>query len=131
MSLPGLAKTTQVHLGVQDLSVQKWGDYDALGEAVAPTKFVPMKTPLGREILEDWNLEEPPRHPLSIAILQKQQTLHGKRIGMIIDLSNHDSLYGADLLETGIQYERVPVSSCSLSMHDLQQLRDAITKGKA
>ena len=76
---------------------------------MTPTKFLPMKTPLGSEILENWNLEEPPRHPLSISILQQQ--LQDKHIGMIIDLSNHDSLYGADLRETGIQYERVPVSS--------------------
>lgn len=88
--------------------LQKWGDYAAYGDAVVPTKFLPMKTPLGSEILENWNLEEPPRHPLSISILQQQ--IHDKRIGMIIDLSNHDSLYGADLRETGIQYERVPVS---------------------
>ena len=80
---------------------------------MTPTRFLPMKTPLGSEILENWNLEEPPRHPLSISILQQQ--LHDKHIGMIIDLSNHDSLYGADLRETGIQYERVPVRSCLLN----------------
>ena len=78
---------------------------------MAPTKFVPMKTPLGSEILDNWNLEEPPQNPLTISILQKHQQIRGRRIGMIIDLSNHDSLYGIDLKETGIQYERVPVGS--------------------
>ncbi len=79
-----------------------------------------MKTPLGSEILENWNLEEPPRHPLSISILQRQ--LHDKCIGMIIDLSNHDSLYGADLRETDIQYERVPVSSLPYLLSPGQQV---------
>ena len=89
--------------------MQKWGDYEALGDAVAPTKFVPMKTPLGSEILQDWNLEEPPKHPLTIALLQEDQGRKGRRIGMIIDLSNHETLYGADLKGSDIVYERVPV----------------------
>lgn len=68
-----------------------------------------MKTPLGSEILDSWNLENPPQHPLSISILEQQQHQLGQCVGMIIDLSNHDSLYAADLKGTGIQYERVPV----------------------
>lgn len=102
------------------LHLQKWGDYAAYGEAVVPTKFLPMKTPLGSEILENWNLEDPPRHPLSISILQQQ--LCDKRIGMIIDLSNHESLYGADLRETGILYERVPVSSSAMPQQSIDCL---------
>jgi len=77
---------------------------------VPPTKFVPMKTPLASEILLDWNLESPPRHPLTISLLQEDQECKGRRIGMIIDLSNHETLYGADLKEANILYERVPVS---------------------
>lgn len=89
--------------------LQKWGDYSAYGETVAPTKFLPMKTPLGSEILLDWNLEEPPRHPLTISQLQEDQAKKGRKIGMIIDLSNHETLYGADLKESDIVYERVPL----------------------
>lgn len=91
-------------------SVQKWGDYEAYGDAVPPTRFVPMKTPLGSEILQNWNLVEPPRHPLSIASLLQSQEEKGRRIGLIVDLSNHETLYGVDLSGAGVQYERVPVS---------------------
>jgi len=89
--------------------LQKWGDYEAFGDVVPPTKFVPMKTPLASEILLDWNLESPPRHPLTISLLQEDQECKGRRIGMIIDLSNHETLYGADLKEANILYERVPL----------------------
>ena len=90
--------------------LQKWGDYQAYGDAVLPTNFVPMKTPLGSEILHNWNLEEPPLHPLSVDSLQQGQQSLGRRIGMIIDLSNHESLYSMDLKGADIQYQRVPVS---------------------
>lgn len=102
--------------------MQKWGDYDAFGDAVSPTKFIPMKTPLGSEILENWNLEDPPRHPLTVAILQKQQSCLGRQVGMIIDLSNHDSLYGPDLIECGIQYERVPVKQPSTMKQEMNAM---------
>ena len=91
--------------------LQKWGDCDAFGEPVFPTRFVPMKTPLGSEIIENWNHDQPPSHPLTLDMLVEAQTVAGRRVGMIIDLSNHQTLYAADLAEFNIAYERVPVSS--------------------
>ena len=90
-------------------TLQKWGDYEAYGGAVAPTNFVPMKTPLAVEILRNWNLEKPPRFPLSVAHLLQTQLAEGRKIGMIIDLSNHETLYGGDLKELDVLYKRVPV----------------------
>lgn len=89
--------------------LQKWGDYDAFGDAVAPTHFVPMKTPLGSEIIDNWDQDQPPRDPLTLDILVESQNRKARTLGMIIDLSNHETLYAADLKNHCIKYERVPV----------------------
>jgi hypothetical protein len=65
------------------------GDYESVGAPVGRTKLLPMKTPLSREILSDWQLPQPPRHSLTIGELLEDQAAAGRRVGCIIDLSNH------------------------------------------
>lgn len=74
------------------LAAAPQGDYNAIGEPVWPTKFVPMKTPMSREILANWSLPEPPRHSLTIPLLLERQRERGEPIGLIIDLANHECL---------------------------------------
>lgn len=73
------------------------GDYPAIGEPVAPTRFVPMKTPMSQEILESWSLPLPCRHPLTVQRLLQASADAGHPISAIIDLANHDCLYAADI----------------------------------
>lgn len=77
--------------------LQKWGDYHSVGDTVLPTKFIPMKTPLGSSILEQWGLPERPKHSLTVSSLLAQQESAGRTVGLIIDLSNHDCLYQEDI----------------------------------
>ena len=56
--------------------LQKWGDYIGCGEPVRPTRFIPMKTPLSRQILGQWSLPQQPKHSLTVPeMLEQQQRL--------------------------------------------------------
>ncbi len=86
--------------------LQKWGDYEAYGEVVHPSLFIPMKTPLSQAILNEWSLPEEPKHSLTISSLQQQQHFLHRQVGLIIDLSNHETLY-ADDIPPSMQYEHI------------------------
>lgn len=63
-----------------------------MGSPVWPTNFIPMKTPMSNEILDNWSLPEAPRHPLTVPLLLARQAALGREVGLIIDLANHDCL---------------------------------------
>lgn len=86
--------------------LQKWGDYEAYGNVVQPSLFIPMKTPLSQAILDEWTLPEAPKHSLTISSLLQQQHFLHRQVGMVIDLSNHETLY-ADDLPPFVQYQHV------------------------
>lgn len=86
--------------------LQKWGDYAAFGEVVHPSLFIPMKTPLSQAILNEWSLPEEPKHSLTVGSLLQQQHFRHRQIGLIIDLSNHETLYAEDI-PPSMQYEHV------------------------
>jgi hypothetical protein len=86
--------------------LQKWADYDSFGETLDPTKFIPMKTPMSAEIMSNWSLEQPPTHALTIASLLQAQHQHGREVGMIIDLANHECLYAEDIPST-LEYAHI------------------------
>eukprot|EP00878_Enallax_costatus_P025100 GHUV01026821.1.p1 GENE.GHUV01026821.1~~GHUV01026821.1.p1 ORF type:complete len:187 (+),score=37.54 GHUV01026821.1:753-1313(+) len=86
--------------------LQKWGDYDSWGEPVWPSRFIPMKTPLSQEILDNWQLSNPPKHRLTVADIITAQAAAGRHIGLILDLSNHDCLYISDVPPT-VEYLHV------------------------
>jgi hypothetical protein len=89
--------------------LKKWADYDAFGDVVAPTRFVPCKTPLATQMILDWTLEEKPLNPLTIPMLLEGNLAKGHKIGMILDLSNHPTLYLEDLAAAGVEYHQVQV----------------------
>lgn len=66
--------------------LQKWGDYASVGEPVKPTKFIPMKTPMSREIISNWTLGTGPKHSLTVPELLEWQAARDRQVGMIIDL---------------------------------------------
>ena len=68
-----------------------------MGTPVAPTNFIPMKTPLSAEILANWSLAEQPRHRLTVPHMLEEQAAAGRRVGLILDLSNHNCLYTSDI----------------------------------
>lgn len=79
--------------------LKKWADYASIGDPVQPTKFLPMKTPMSKEIIEHWSLEHAPKHTLTIEeLIDTQERDHGRHVGLIIDLANHDCLYLDDIL---------------------------------
>ncbi len=71
-----------------------------------------MKTPMSEEIIQNWSLEHPPKHVLTIRrLIESQEREHGRKVGLIIDLANHDCLYIDDLLayneEVGARREAI------------------------
>lgn len=67
-------------------------DYPAMGSPVRPTRFIPCKTPMSNEILDNWSLADAPQHALTVPVLLQTQAAAGRRVGLIIDLANHDCL---------------------------------------
>ena len=86
--------------------LQKWGDYAAFGEVVHPSLFIPMKTPLSQAILNEWSLPEEPKHSLTVSSLLQQQHFLHRQVGLIIDLSNHETLYAEDI-PPFLQYQHI------------------------
>lgn len=72
--------------------LQKWGDYASFGDVVEGTRLIPMKTPLSERYV-DGTYE----HVLTVEGLMREQMALGRRIGLIIDLTNHDCLYEDDI----------------------------------
>jgi hypothetical protein len=68
-----------------------------LPQPVWPSRFIPMKTPLSEEILDSWELPQPPKHRLTVPDLLAAQAAAGRRVGLLLDLSNHDCLYASDV----------------------------------
>ena len=57
-------------------------------------------------MLDRWNLESAPEHPWTVELLLSSQAAAGRRVGLILDLSNHDTLY-ADEIPPGLAYRHV------------------------
>ena len=59
-----------------------------------------------QQVLDGWKLETAPEHPWTVQQLLAGQARAGRRIGMILDLSNHETLY-ADEIPTVLEYRHV------------------------
>ena len=57
-------------------------------------------------MLEGWNLDSAPEHPWTVQQLLAGQAAAGRRVGMILDLSNHETLY-ADEIPAVLAYRHV------------------------
>lgn len=68
--------------------LNKWANYAAMGEPVKPTLFIPCKTPLSKNVMDNWSLPDPPLYPLTVPKLLQHQIERGRTIGLILDLSN-------------------------------------------
>ncbi len=68
--------------------LEKWANYPSSGEPVRPTLFIPCKSPFSIKIMETWALSDPPRYPLTVPQLMSEQATRGRKIGLILDLSN-------------------------------------------
>lgn len=86
--------------------LQKWADYPSFGQCVAPTRFIPGKTPLAQEILDNWTLDSPPKYPHTVRTFIEATAARGDHIGAFIDLANHTCLYSQDLPDN-VEYEQV------------------------
>ena len=74
-----------------------------------------MKTPMSSEIMSNWSLEEPPKHVLTVPSLLREESARGREIGLIIDLSNHETLYAEDLAAANnVEYAHIQVFLKSL-----------------
>ncbi|WIA12637.1 hypothetical protein OEZ85_006290 [Tetradesmus obliquus] len=102
--VPGQPASSHVPSVLQKLL--KWGNYAGYGTPVWPSRFVPMKTPLSEQILDSWELPEPPKHRLTVPDLLAAQTAAGRHVGLLLDLSNHDCLYASDV-PSSVQYLHV------------------------
>jgi hypothetical protein len=56
-----------------------------------------VQTPLSAEILDSWSLPSQPKHRLTVPEMVAQQAALGRKVGLLLDLSNHDCLYAADI----------------------------------
>lgn len=68
--------------------LKKWSNYPSVGAPLSPTRFIPCKTPMSRNILDKWSLDQPVMHPLSVHSLLEGESAHGRTVGLILDLSN-------------------------------------------
>jgi len=59
-----------------------------------------------RQVLDGWKLETAPEHPWTVQQLLAGQAWAGRTVGMILDLSNHETLY-ADEIPTVLEYRHV------------------------
>lgn len=84
--------THNTHLTLH--TTQNRGDYESFGEPVWPTKFIPMKTPLSHDILDNWQLPQAPKHRLTVGTLLAAERAAGRRVGLLLDLSNHGERAG-------------------------------------
>ena len=62
--------------------------------------------PARPQVLDGWKLETAPEHPWTVQQLLAGQAWAGRRVGMILDLSNHETLY-ADEIPTVLEYRHV------------------------
>ncbi len=77
-----------------------------------------MKTPMSSEIVNNWSLEGPPKHVLTISSLLEEERAKGREIGLIIDLSNHETLYAEDLTTAlNVQYAHIQVGRINAAFH--------------
>ena len=96
--------------------LQKWGDYASYGEPVAPSRFIPMKTPLSPTLLVK-DAEESLPNILTLPKFLAEQRALGRKVGLIIDLSNHDCLY-SDGVPSDL--ERVHVRNVAKSIPNVE-----------
>mmetsp|Transcript_16754 Transcript_16754/g.20142 ORF Transcript_16754/g.20142 Transcript_16754/m.20142 type:complete len:225 (-) Transcript_16754:47-721(-) len=75
--------------------LEKWGDYPCFGTPVYKTCMIPMKTPLSIELCKLQQLQTQGSFTLT-HFLEEQERQH-RKVGMIIDLSNHECLYSEDI----------------------------------
>lgn len=113
--------------------IQKWWDYKSAGDVIAGSRLIPMKTPLTRELqARPARLEAtararsgsvdgsgggggvaPGQEPAgeqrehTIGGFIAEQAAQGRTVGLIVDLSNHESLYADDLAREcpGLAYQ--------------------------
>lgn len=57
-------------------------------------------------LVAGWKHNQPPAHPWTIDHLLDTQAAAGRRIGLIMDLSNHDTLYAEDL-PASLEYRHI------------------------
>ena len=69
-----------------------------------------MKTPLSTTIHRSWTLDTPPLHSLTVQQLLAEQAMQQRTVGLILDLSNHATLYEEDL-PVELQYEHIMLQS--------------------
>jgi hypothetical protein len=48
--------------------LQKWGDYDNMGEPIRGTRLLPMKTPLSQELVDLWSRGQPLLHMHTVKV---------------------------------------------------------------
>lgn len=99
--------------------LQKWGDYASFGTPVEPSRFIPMKTPLSPSLLQEDTFE----NVLTLPTLLAEQTAMGRKVGLIIDLSNHDCLYLDDVTD---DMERVHVRNVAKSIPNVECTSEVI-----
>lgn len=86
------------------------GERNAWYVAHAPAAMASMRASHVRSssqaILESWQQDQPPAHPWTITHLLATQQSAGRRVGLIMDLSNHDTLYAEDI-QPSLEYKHI------------------------
>lgn len=109
--------------------IQKWWDYRSYGDVIAGSRVIPMKTPMTSALqARPARLEAtararsgsvdgsggvaPGQEPAgeqrehTIGGFIREQAAQGRAVGLIVDLSNHDSLYADDMPKCpGVAYQ--------------------------
>ena len=93
------------------VQIGKWACKQAISDAVAPTHFLPMKTPFSQHLLaQQFPASCPCQDPNTVQHLCTFCTERGYRLGLIINLAAHACLYAADL-PAGVPMQQVPMAA--------------------
>ena len=78
--------------------IAKWASKPSCGKPVWPTRFIPSKTPLTEELLQErFPVPGTCAHPHTVPRLVKHCHAKGWPVGLIINLCAQDGLYAADV----------------------------------
>jgi hypothetical protein len=86
------------------MTALRWGDYLRYGAVIQGTKIIPMKTPLTLELQRSYMPSEGEPRPFTVQTFLDDQAALGRRVALIVDLTNHQTLYAEDI-PPGLDYK--------------------------
>ncbi|VDN05467.1 unnamed protein product [Thelazia callipaeda] len=86
----------------------RWLNYSPVGKIIPGTRFLAFKTPLKRNFFEVHGRQFDMQSAFDIKTLLDLANTRGKKIGLVIDLTNSDRYYNpSEWIDAGVNYEKI------------------------